>query len=127
MPISYRIVREARLVITTGRGILSFAEARDQQNAMQADPAFDPTFDQLLDLTGVTEFALSPAEAKAMAEPRPFSPASKRAYVSSSPVVFGMGRLMEAHHGQQPSCSITHVFGDLASALAWLGLEKLPQ
>ena len=116
-----------RLVVTTGRGVLTFAEARNQQNALQADPAFDPTFDQLLDMTGVTEFALSPAEAKSMAAPTLFSPASRRAYVGSSPVVFGMGRLMEAHHAQQASGSITHVFGDLPSALAWLGLEKLPE
>jgi len=53
-----------------------------------------------------------------------FSPASRRAFVSANPAIFGMGRLMEAYNDMAPAPPQVRVFRDLSSAWRWLGLEE---
>ena len=127
LPVHYAIYREQRLVISTALGRLTFAEVKEHQNQLLNDPEFNPEFNQLLDLSAVTDMDLSIDEAKMAARRRMFSPASRRAILASRPAIYGMGRLLGAHHELAEGSSQVGIFYDLPSALEWLGLDSLPR
>jgi len=123
MPLRYVIDKERRLVISTARDRVTFAEIKAHQDELLQDSEFDPEFNQLIDTTAVTVLDVSVEEAKTVARRKMFSRTSRRAFLAVSPAVFGMGRLMEVYHHQQAQI---YVFYDLPSALKWLGLEGPP-
>lgn len=121
MPIDYVIDPVRRLVITTGQGSVTFAECQDHQDRLLNDPAFDPTFDQLVDTTGAKELILSEAEAMEVAERAVFSALSRRALVATDPAIFSQGRILQVYASKH---STGQVFSDMDSALKWLGLAS---
>lgn len=127
MPLSYVIYPQVRLVLTTGTGTVTFPESRAHQDRLLADPDFDPSFDQLVDLTAVTRFEVSADQARDIAQRLLFSPHSKRAIVATAPAVYGMGRVIEVRHGFASEHSQARSFYEMAAALEWLGLDRLPQ
>ena len=128
MPFSYVVYKEQRLVISTGSGRVSQAEIKERQDQTAHDPEFDPEFDQIVDLTAVTDFEMSIDEFTALARRKVFASRSRRAFVASAPHIFGMGRLWEAHSAlSDDDPSKIQVFYDLPSALKWLGLEADPR
>ena len=56
-----------------------------------------------------------------------FSATSKRAFVATSPAVFGVGRMWEILTEMSDNPSQIRLFYDLPSALKWLNLESLPR
>ena len=76
MPCDYVIDQSRRLVITTGAGRLTFAEAKAHQDKLIADPDFERAYNQLIDLRAVTALDLSVEEAKTIARRNSFSPQS---------------------------------------------------
>jgi hypothetical protein len=124
LPLNYRIDKERRLVVSTGSGILTYAEMKTHQDRLLADPNFNQEFNQLIDLTQVTGVDAATEEITALARRAVFSPNSKRAWVASSPGIFGIGRLAIAHHEDTASPSHASAFYDLPSALEWLGLSE---
>ena len=127
MPYHYVIDTERRLVISTGWDRLTFAEIKAHQDQFTSDPDFDPTFNQLIDATAITALDLSIDEARTIASRHLFSSTARRAFLATSPAIFGMGRLLEAYHGMAEVPEQVCVFSDRASALKWLGLEALPE
>jgi len=127
VPIRYVIYKDLRLVVSIGYGRMAYAEIKAHQDALLADPEFDPGFNQLIDMRGVATLDISIDEAKLAANRKLFSPGSRRAFLATSPSVFGMGRLLETYHEMSASPSRASVFYDLSSALEWLGLESLPE
>jgi hypothetical protein len=128
MPFSYVVYKEQRLVISTGSGRISQAEIKERQDQTACDPDFDPEFDQIVDLTAVTDFEMSMDEFVVLARRKVFASRSRRAFVASTPHIFGVGRLWEAHSElSDDDPSKIQVFYDLASALKWLGLEADPR
>lgn len=127
MPFTYVIYPDKRLVVSTASGRVSFEEIKTHQDRLLGDPNFNPEFDQLLDARKATHLDLSIAEAQVVASRKLFSAKSKRAWVSSQPAIYGMGRLITAYHEMSDAASQVHVFYDLASALEWLSLESLPE
>jgi hypothetical protein len=120
MPLSYSIDEQRRLVISIGEGVITFDEAKRHQEKLLRDPAFNSSFNQLLDFTAATDLDFTTDQAIALAQRRVFSPGSRRALVAHKPVVFGLGRLMHAYH----EYSEANVFYDMKSALEWLGLSQ---
>lgn len=123
MPCRYFIDKKRRLVINFGWDRLTFAEMQSQQSELLHDPNFDPTFNQLVDVSGVTILDMSVQEAKRIAVRGIYSPTSRRAVIATNPVVFGMGRMMDVHHSTETGRENVAVFSDRKSALEWLGLE----
>lgn len=62
MPEFYKIDRERRLVLTTGSGVLTLADAVSHMDKLSKDPDFDPRFSQIVDFTQVTRIELSADE-----------------------------------------------------------------
>jgi len=128
MPFSYVVYKEQQLVISTGSGRVTRAEIKQRQDQTKTDPDFDPEFNQIVDLTAVTDFEMSIDEFKSLAQRKVFGSKSRRAFVAARPHIFGMGRLWAAYSDMSDDDpSKIHVFYDLPSALKWLGLESLPQ
>ena len=126
MPIRYAIYKELRLVISTASDRVTFADIKSHQDQLLNDPDFDPQFNQFIDMTAVTVLDISTQEAIVVAKRKIFSRMSQRAFVASTPEVFGLGRMMEAYN-ESDAKSQACVFSDVPSALKWLGLESLPQ
>jgi len=117
------IDKERRLVVTKAWGRVTFAEIRAHQREFTSDPEFDPEFNLLIDATETEKLELSIDEAKIVASQGLFSPTSRRAFLASSPAIFGMGRLMGAYHAMATKREQVCVFYNRAAALNWLGLK----
>ena len=127
MPFSYVVYKEHRLVVSSGSGLVTWEEIKSRQDETKADPSFDPSFNQLVDLRSVTGIQMSGNQARMLASRQIFSPQSRRAFVATSPSIFGMGRMWEIYTEVSKTPSQIRVFADLPSALNWLGLDSLPQ
>lgn len=127
MPFHYVIDKQRQLVISTASDVVTFAEVLAHQGGLLNDPDFNPQFNQFLDATKVTSLDISIDEAKTVARRPLFSPTSRRAWVSTNPAIFGMGRLIAAYNEMSSAASQIHIFSELSPALRWLGLESDPR
>jgi hypothetical protein len=93
MPSSYKIDKENRLVISTGTGVLTMADALAHQEQLLKDPDFDPSFSQLLDFTHVTDVELSSEEIHRLARTTVFSANSRLAFLANSDLKLGLARM----------------------------------
>jgi hypothetical protein len=124
MPFDYVIDKARRVVFTTGTGIVTISEIYAHYERLLADPDFDRQYNQLLDFTRAKELTASVEEIASCARRTIFSPDSRRAWVASSPAIYGIGRLAVSHHELSASPSQACAFNDLSSAMEWLGLGK---
>jgi hypothetical protein len=126
MPVRYVIDRERRLVVTTAWDRVTYAEVKAHQDQLLSDPAFNPEFDQLIDVTSATAWEIATDDLRMLARRKVFSPTSRRAWLATMPESFGLGRMAQAFHEVSGSPSEVCTFYDLSAALKWLGLTALP-
>ena len=120
MPITSKIDKEQRLVLTTGSGIVTLQEILDHQKRLRSDPEFDSTFDQLGDFTPATSLDLTSAEVETVASGTLFAKTSRRAFVANDATMFGVGRMFEAYREMSGTGEQVKIFYDRDSALKWL-------
>ena len=96
---------------------MTFEDFKGHQDRLLADPEFDASFDQLIDMTKATKLNMSPQEGRILAERRVVSPKSRRALVATEAHIFAFGRMMEIYHEQ---LGIARVFYSMDEALKWL-------
>jgi hypothetical protein len=123
MPVFYKIDKERKLVLSTGRGVFNKHEALTHQERLLADPDFDPSYSQLLDFTHVTQVDLTAADVQQWALRNIFSPHSRRAFLVSNDVAFGFGRMFEILREAAGERGI-RIFRDLGEALDWVLSEQ---
>lgn len=119
MPAFYKIDKERRLVMTTASGVLTMAEALGHQTKLLQDPDFDPSFSQLMDLTQVATFEVSISDVRKLAQPKVFSPDSRRAILVDNDYAFGAARVFETLRDIAGEKGI-RVFRNLEEALDWV-------
>src|SRR5258708_25504158 len=124
MPATYEIDKQRQLVITTGLGKLTLADALAHQQELLKDPDFDPSFSQIMDLTQITEFALEANDIRRLAQTTIFSRESRRAIIASSDLVYGFGRIFEILREIVGENGI-RVFRDLDEAIDWILSKNL--
>jgi hypothetical protein len=122
VPGRYAIYKERRLVVLTASGRFTFDEIRAIQDQLKKDPDFNPDFNLLTDLTGVTVFDMSVDEAKEIARTSVFSAASRRASLATQPSIYGMGRLMQVYREMAKLQKEGQIFYDREEALKYLGI-----
>jgi hypothetical protein len=120
MPITYEIDSTRRLVTTRLWGAVSAEEIYEHNRELRSDPAFDPSYRQCADMTGVTEVTVSTAVINDTALDQFFTPGTRRAFVASDDGVFGMAR-MYALRAENLGQTI-QVFRELGPAKEWLGV-----
>jgi hypothetical protein len=120
MPVSYSIDRKRGLVISRLWGTMTDDDVREQRRKLRADPAFDPSYRQLIDMTGMTEIQVGAKTITEAAHDQYFAPGAKRAFVASSDAAFGLARMFAMR--AEASGQAIEVFRDLRKAEEWLGL-----
>jgi hypothetical protein len=120
---SYKIDTERQLVTTTAWGTLTAAQVLEHQQHLQKDPAFNPDFYQLLDLTLVVYLQMDAKTVMELAELVLFSAKSRRAFIADNPFHSGMARMFAAFHKLSGEDQV-RVFTTRDEALAWLNVSK---
>ncbi len=119
MPTFYKIDKERKLVLSTGSGVVTMADAISHQTKLLQESDFDPSFSQLLDLTQVETYEVTLNDVRKLAQAKVFSPDSRRAILVNNDYAFGAARVFEALRGISGEKGI-RVFRDLDEALDWI-------
>jgi hypothetical protein len=126
MPATYQIDLINRIVLSVATGKFTAEDAWNQINQLRADPTFSPLFGQMLDFRAVESVVLTPAEIKQLAEVPLFAPNAKRAFISPTPLLYGLARMYAAQREIQGDTGIG-VFHTLDEARVWVGLREVPR
>jgi hypothetical protein len=119
MPFHYKIDKERKLVMSTGFGVFTVADAWSHQEKLRKEPDFDPSFSQLMDLSHVTKIELRPEDVRRLAQASIFAPNSKRAILVTSEVGFGLARMFSILREALGEKGI-EAFRNLDDALDWV-------
>jgi hypothetical protein len=134
MPIDYFIDHARRLVVARGRGIFSDGDVFAYQREVFSQPEV-AGYNELVDMTNVTEIAIPlPAGPRIQqlaglaASQDPRESTAKFAVVAPDALAFGLGREFQIYRCLDPrSKKQVGVFRTRAEALAFLGIESLPE
>lgn len=121
MPATYRIDVARRLVLSRMWGVFTAQDLYDHYNRLGADPAFDPTFSQLVDLRDVEQTELERPVIRRHALEGFFHSSAQRALVVSTPHHYELARIYAAF--AEYASQKVRVFRDMHDAEEWLGLE----
>jgi len=119
MPAFYKIDKERKLVMSTGSGVYTMADALAHQDKLLKDPDFDRSFSQLYDFTHITDMELSSEYIRTLARRTVFSENSRRAFLVNSDLKFGLGRMFIIFRDTLGEKGI-RVFRNLDEALDWV-------
>ena len=120
LPASYEIDQQRRLITSRLWGAVTDTEVYEHNRQLRGDPDFNPTYQQLTDLTGVTQIAVTTGMINETSLDQFFEPGIRRAIVASTDGVFGMARMF-AMRAESVGQTI-QVFRDLDKARDWLGI-----
>jgi hypothetical protein len=121
LPVTYTIDPERRVVLSEVTGLVTAEDFLEQGKRLAEDPAFDATFDQILDLRGATQVEMPTPALKGMAGLRLFGSGSRRALVAERDLTFGLARMYESLRADAPESIKT--FRTMEEARSWLGLD----
>ena len=125
MPQAYEIDVVRRVVLSRAWGVSTAQDLIDHYAALAADPRFDPSFSQLVDLRDIQRFDIATTILRRQALEQVFASTSPRALVGSSDEGFGLSRIYSAHAELSPQN--VRVFREIAEAERWLGLDESEQ
>ena len=120
MPLIYVIDKQHRLVTSTASAVVTYSDITSHQSRLKNDPEFDPTFDQLVDGTAVTQIDLTTENVRAIARQRLFAAGSRQAFATSSEFAYGMARMFELYRDSAGTGRLVRVFNGLEAAQEWL-------
>jgi hypothetical protein len=120
LPAEYVIDIERRLVTSRAWGALTDDDVREHYDALRADPLFDPTYRQLVDMTGITKDLVGPGTKQQASQNQIFAPGVRRAWVASRDYIFGMARMYAV--AAESKGQTLGVFRAMSEAEEWLGL-----
>ncbi len=118
MPVTYEIDVPQRLVNTIVVGKVTPVEMSAYQQQLKVDPAFLPDFDGLIDFTAAEPFEGTGEDIRRLVEEMPFNPGTRRAYIASIDLHFGLSRMAQVF--AESKGLVCEVFRDRADALRWL-------
>jgi hypothetical protein len=122
MPTAFEIDVTRRLVVCRCWGVLTSEEIVTHYRALRADPAFDPTFAQLGDLSDVSAFDVDTRALGSEALLETFHSSARRALVAPSDIAFGLARLYGSY--AQAASQNLEVFRAKRDAELWLGMRE---
>ena len=121
MSCEFLIDTNRQLVISRGSGTFRYRDFLQHMKKLAKDPRFKPEFDHVVDCRSFERFDLTITEVYDIGGQSIFAAISKRAFVVSSELHFGFGRMF-ATFREVASGQITMVFREMREAIAWLGL-----
>ena len=118
MSARYRIDVEQHLVITELWGECSDADILNVYHALRADPAFAPTFDEVLDMRRVCSFVAAGSVVRD-AGSGVYAPGVRRAVLTCPGFLYGMARMFGS--GAESRGHVVAIFATPCEAERWLG------
>lgn len=116
MAVQYEVDPATRLIRTTFTGVVTHKDPTDNAIRMRCDPAFDPSFSELIQFEEGSEINLSFWDFRS--EIDPFSKVSKRALVASTQrAVYGIARMFQIARNEDAN---VRIFATKDEAEAWL-------
>jgi hypothetical protein len=125
MPLDYSIDTQRGMVFSKATGSFRAADALDHMKRLSADANFRPTYNQLIDFREISALELSTDQIRDLASTAIFGPGSKRAFVVSTDLQFGLGRVFSAYRHIEGEKGIM-IFREMKDALHWLSLPSEP-
>ena len=96
MPRNFTINNVQRIVVSRYAGVMTYRDVIRQWAEIRIHPEYDPSFNYVTDLTGVTEYKITSDEIHQLVNIHdPFGPTSKRIVVAPTDLLFGMVRMYE--------------------------------
>ena len=120
LPATYEIDHQRRLITSRLWDPVTDREVFDHNKKLRSDPQFEPTYQQLVDLTGITEVVVTTSMINETSLGQFFEPGTRRATVAVDDAVYGMARMF-ALRAESVGQTI-QVFRDLKHARDWLGI-----
>ena len=120
MPATYEIDRQKRLITSRLWGPVTDREVFEHNEKLRRDPQFDTTYQQLVDLTEVTEVVVTTGMINQTSLDQFFAPGTRRAMVAVDDAVYGMARMF-ALRAESVGQTI-EIFRDSQKARDWLGI-----
>jgi hypothetical protein len=122
MPVRYELDIESKIVRTIFTGIVTENEVAEHAAHLGKDPAFQPGFSELADLSKALEVRLGYPEFQHLEFIDPFSREAKRAFVTTPrSQAYGLTRMFQM---MRHSPENIQIFDTVESALAWLKPQK---
>ena len=120
MPTTYEIDSQRRLVTSRIWGAVTDIEVFQHNQTLRTDPKFDPTYRQLVDMTGITSIGVSTSMINETSLDQFFEPGTRRAFIATDDAVFGMARMFALR--AEGLGQTIQVFRDEGLAKEWLGI-----
>jgi hypothetical protein len=118
MPVHYLIDVDRHLVRTSITGILTVDDLLTHIAELRSDPAFNPQFSEIIDVSQVEDVPLGYEDLKRVVPMDPFSTSAKRAFViPTKNVAFGVARMYQLLQNEDPRIKIFQTEED---ATRWL-------
>ena len=124
MPIISQIDSSLGVVFSTFQGVVTQQDILAQIERFNTDPAFQPSFNHLVDTRGTTRFDVSIAEMRVISLHSAFNEKSRRAIVAEEAELYGAGRVYQILREEQKKPDEVRVFRNMAEARCWLGLDE---
>ena len=121
MTFSYIIDADQRVIFVRALGAAKSQDIIDFRSRLLGEPEFNPDFKRLVDLTALTEIELSSADVENLARDSVLETEARRAFVVSSVLHFGLGRMFNTYSSFTGSANV-EVFRDLSEAIDWIGV-----
>ena len=122
MATEFKIYPQLGVVISRGNGVFTQADFLDHVSRMQANPEFRPDLHQIVDCRAIEKMELTSSQVAYLAGKSFFGVRSRRAFVVSSDVQFGLARMFAAYRELKAGQEVM-VFQEMPAALSWLGLS----
>ena len=123
MPISSQIDSSLGVIFSEFQGVVTKEDISGQVEGFRTDPAFQPSFNHLIDARGVTRFDVSSEDMYSVSLHSVFNEKSRRAIVAGNDEMFGVGRMYQILREAYDRLDQVQVFRDVAEARRWLGLD----
>jgi len=123
MPTEFTVHPNLGVVVSRGHGVFTHADFLDHMTRLRADPQFQPDLHQIVDCRAIAKMDLSHDQIKSLAGRSIFSARSRRAFVVSSDLHYGLTRMFAAYREIKAGQEVM-VFDNPAAALSWLGLPS---
>ena len=120
MPATYSIDVSRKLIISRAWGAITNDDVREHARMLRADPLFDPSYRQLLDMSGITEDLVDFSTKQEASYNQIFAPGVRRAWVSSADYPYAMARMYAI--AAEAQGQVIGVFREMSEAEEWLGL-----
>jgi hypothetical protein len=119
MPANYSIDVERKLVISRAWGVMTDADVREHRRALRNDPLFDPTYRELVDMSGISLDLVAISTKQEISQDLLFAPGVRRAWVAPDDHPFGMAQMYAIASEKQGRG--VEVFRSRKKAEEWLG------